>query len=69
MSIDDKSCEALPVLLSPRELGRVLGWKSARIYRALGTGALPMRRVGKRIYIPRESLRQWLESTEEGWKR
>lgn len=45
-----------PLLLTTDEVASLLGTSRATVYRLLGKHALPVRRVGRRLKIPRSAL-------------
>ena len=49
-----------PILLRPNEAGEVLGVSRARIYELLREGTLPSIKVGGRLRVPVEELREWV---------
>jgi excisionase family DNA binding protein len=52
----------LPVLLTIPAAARLLGISRASAYRWAETGVLPTKRLGGRIYIVRDRLRQMMEA-------
>jgi len=50
--------------LTPREAAERLGVGKNTIYEAIKKKAIPFRRLGGRVLIPVEELRQWLASCE-----
>jgi excisionase family DNA binding protein len=53
----DKAPSSTGGYISVADAASVLGVSSRQIYRQVKSGALPSRRVGERIVIPRDALR------------
>lgn len=53
--------DVLPVLMSVPRAAELLGISRASAYRYAASGDLPVRRLGGRIYIVRDRLRDLLE--------
>ncbi|GAA4682460.1 hypothetical protein GCM10023215_15590 [Pseudonocardia yuanmonensis] len=53
----------LPVLLTVPAAARILGISRAAAYRYVDSGVLPSKRLGGRIYIPRDRLREMVEAS------
>lgn len=51
-------------LLSVKDTAQVLGLSQRATYRHIYSGALPHRRLGRRVVVPTDSLRQWLAGEE-----
>ncbi|HIP78026.1 MAG TPA: DNA-binding protein [Kiloniellaceae bacterium] len=58
--------EHKPLALSVREAAALAGVGRTILYEAVGSGALPSLKVGRRRLIRTESLEAWLESLESG---
>lgn len=55
-----------PLLLTPRELGRLLKLGRNKTYALLASGAIPVIRFGRAIRIPRNAVERWVaEQTKE----
>ncbi|WP_345417862.1 helix-turn-helix domain-containing protein [Pseudonocardia xishanensis] len=52
----------LPILLTVSAAARILGISRAAAYRYVESGVLPSKRLGGRIYIPRDRLRELVET-------
>ncbi len=52
---------AQPLLLTPTELGRLLGIGRNKSYELIASGTLPVIRFGRAIRIPRIAVEQWIE--------
>lgn len=52
-----------PEVFSPQEAARFLGVGKNAVYDAVNRGAIPSRRIGRRILISRMALEKWLEGT------
>lgn len=55
--------EALPMVLSIKQVAEVLGVSRACVYRMVKDDSLPKIQVGKVNKIYREALRHWLQRT------
>ena len=53
--------DGLPVLISVRKAAEVLGISRATAYRYAEQGHLPIKRLGGRIYVVRDRLRELVE--------
>ena len=54
------------LLLTPRELGRLLKLGRNKTYELLASGAIPVIRFGRAIRIPRTAVERWVaEQTKE----
>jgi excisionase family DNA binding protein len=56
---------AAPATMSVEEAARYLGISRNYAYRMVGEGVIPSVRIGKRILVPRERLREMLEGERE----
>lgn len=54
--------DGLPVLLTVSRAVAILGISRASSYRYIELGLLPVKRLGGRIYIVRDRLREMVES-------
>lgn len=54
--------DGLPVLLTVSRAVAILGISRASAYRYIELGLLPVKRLGGRIYIVRDRLREMVES-------
>ena len=57
--------EDLPVLLTVSRAAKVLGISRASAYRYADQGLLPVMRLGGRVYIVRDRLREMLVEAEK----
>ena len=48
--------EDLPQMLTPSEVQAFLGLGRATVYSLIGEGKIPVRRIGRRLFIPKGSL-------------
>lgn len=57
-----------PLLVTPRELSRLLKLGRNKTYELLATGEIPLIRVGRAIRIPRAAVEDWIrrKSSEQG---
>ena len=53
------SIEDLPLMLTPKEVQAWLGMCSTTIYALLRSGEIPSIRVGRRVFVGRETLSAW----------
>lgn len=49
-----------PALLTIPQVAPVLGVPERTAYRMAARGVLPVRRYGRRVFVPRAGLRRWL---------
>jgi excisionase family DNA binding protein len=49
------------LLLKPEEVGPLIGFGRSKVYELLAADILPSVRVGRRIRVPAEALRKWVE--------
>ena len=54
-----KSYDELPLLLNVKQLADLLGVSDSSVYELIQEGGFPSLRIGKRIVIPKEELREW----------
>ena len=52
--------EALPLVLSLANISDVLGVDEQTVKRAIRRGEIPVRRIGRKIRIHRDTFLQWL---------
>lgn len=61
--------DQLPLMLNADQLAQVLGISRAGAYQLMHEKGFPVIRIGRRMVIPKENLRKWLdlkiESAEE----
>jgi len=55
-----KSYEELPLLLNVKQLADLLGVSDSSVYELIQENGFPSLRIGKRIVIPKEELREWI---------
>ena len=55
--------EGLPLLISVKKAAEVLGISRASAYRYAEQGHLPVKKLGGRIYVVRDRLRDLVEET------
>ncbi len=48
--------EDLPQMLTPLELQAFFGLGRATVYRLIGEGKIPARRIGRRLFVPKKAL-------------
>lgn len=56
------NAEAAPLTHSPSDAARVVGCGRSAIYRAMSSGSLKARKLGRRTMILDEDLRTWLSA-------
>ena len=56
-----KSYEDLPLMLSVPEMVAALGISRAGAYELARSGGFPALRIGNRIVIPKDELREWIK--------
>ena len=57
-----KSYEELPLLLNVKQLADLLGVSDSSVYELIQEDGFPSLRIGKRIVIPKEELREWIST-------
>jgi excisionase family DNA binding protein len=57
-----KDFEGLPVLITVPTAARLLGISRASAYRYVELGIIPSKRMGGRIYVLRDQLRELIEA-------
>ena len=68
---DYKSYDDLPLMLSVKELGEVLGISRTSAYELVHTKEIPSVKAGSRILVPKAKLIEWIESqvNDDGKRR
>ena len=56
------SYEQLPLLLNVKQLSDLLGVSDSSVYELVQMEDFPSLRIGKRIVVPKEELRQWISA-------
>lgn len=56
------SYDELPLLLNVKQLADLLGVSDSSVYELIQEDGFPSLRVGKRIVIPKEELREWISA-------
>ena len=56
------SYDELPLLLNVKQLADLLGVSDSSVYEIIQEGGFPSLRIGKRIVIPKEELREWISA-------
>ena len=54
------SYDELPLLLNVKQLADLLGVSDSSVYELIQEDGFPSLRIGKRIVIPKEKLREWI---------
>ena len=57
-----KSYDELPLLLNVKQLADLLGVSDSIVYELIQEDGFPSLRIGKRIVIPKEELREWIST-------
>lgn len=57
-----KSYDELPLLLNVKQLADLLGVSDSSVYELIQEDDFPSLRIGKRIVIPKEELREWISA-------
>ena len=60
------SYDELPLLLNVKQLADLLGVSDSSVYELIQEDGFPSLRIGKRIVIPKEELRNWISSHTKG---
>ena len=50
-----------PLLVRPLEAAQLIGVGRTKIYELLGTGALPVVRIGGSVRVPLDALKRWID--------
>ena len=61
--------DELPLLLNTTQLADLLGVSHSSVYELIQEPSFPSLRIGKRIVIPKEELRQWISDNTKGAKK
>ena len=61
--------DELPLLLNTTQLADLLGVSHSSVYELIQEDGFPSLRIGKRIVIPKEELRQWISNNTKGAKK
>ena len=56
------SYDELPLLLNVKQLADLLGVSDSSVYELIQEDGFPSLRIGKRIVIPKEELREWISA-------
>lgn len=56
------SYDELPLLLNVKQLADLLGASDSSVYELIQEDGFPSLRIGKRIVIPKEELREWIST-------
>ena len=60
-----KSYDELPLMLSVREIAKVLGISKTSAYELVRTKGFPVLKIGSRLVVPKESSENGLSRTRE----
>ena len=61
--------DELPLLLNTTQLADLLGVSHSSVYELIQEPGFPSLRIGKRIVVPKEELRQWISANTKGAKK
>ena len=61
-----KSCEELPMMLSVLEMTAALGISRAGAYELARTEDFPALKIGTRVVIPKDKLKEWVDKNAGG---
>ena len=61
-----KSYDELPLMLNMKQLSDLLGISDASAYELVQEEDFPALRIGKRIVVPKEELRNWISARTKG---
>lgn len=61
--------DELPLLLNTTQLADLLGVSHSSVYELIQEDGFPSLRIGKRIVIPKEELRQWISANTKGARK
>ena len=61
-----KSYDELPLLLNTKQLADLLGVSDSSVYELIQEDDFPSLRIGKRIVVPKEELRNWISTHTKG---
>lgn len=60
------SYDELPLLLNVKQLADLLGVSDSSAYELIQEKDFPSLRIGKRIVVPKEELREWICNSTKG---
>ena len=63
------SYDQLPLLLNVKQLADLLGVSDSSVYELIREYGFPSLRIGKRIVIPKEELREWIGQVDGKGRR
>lgn len=61
-----KSYEELPLMLSVREIAKVLGISKTSAYELVRRKGFPVLKIGSRLVVPKEKFREWVAKNTGG---
>jgi predicted DNA-binding transcriptional regulator AlpA len=61
----DDPLDGLPLLIPVPRAAKLLGISRAAAYRFASTGDLPIKRLGRRVYVVSAKLREFIEKEDE----
>ena len=61
-----KTYEDLPLFLNAETVARVLGISNAGAYELMHETGFPTLKIGKRLVVPKEKFREWVEQSTRG---
>lgn len=60
------SYDELPLMLSVREIAKVLGISKTSAYDLVRSKGFPVLKIGSRLVVPKEKFREWVEQNTGG---
>lgn len=61
-----KSYDELPLMLSVREIAKVLGISKTSAYELVRSKGFPVLKIGSRMVVPKEKFCEWVEQNTGG---
>ena len=61
----DDPFDGLPILIPVPQAAKLLGISRAAAYRFASAGQLPIKRLGRRVYVVSAKLREFIETEDE----
>ena len=57
-----KNYDELPLMLNVVQVAAVLGISRARAYELVNSEGLPTLKIGSRLVVPKDKLREWIDA-------
>ena len=61
-----KSYDELPLFLNAETISKLLGISSTTVYELMHTKNFPVLKVGNRMVVPKEKLKEWVDKNSGG---